>query len=327
MTLSPPASVVLVVTTTIDLTADRIVERLVQAGTPVFRLNTDRLPYASHLAYSVRPEGITLEEAGRVVHLSELRSFWYRRVRMPSRPPDAEEFANEYVFRESVNALRGALEILGQSLRSLGTPSSLERAELKVLQLHVAANLGFEVPRTLITSTADQIRHFVSNSDGHVVVKPVHSGYFRTSDEEFGIFTQRLNREDLARLEDALPCPIIVQEELPKKYDIRATIVGKSIYAAAIDSQSDPEASVDWRRTVRPDLPHHRHELPADISAKCIAMTNRMNIRFAAIDFVLTPDNRYVFLELNPNGEWLWIEDRLGYPISEDIVRYLADDR
>lgn len=246
---------------------------------------------------------------------------------MPSRPPDADEFANEYVFRESVNALRGALEIFGQSLRSLGTPASLERAELKVLQLHVAASLGFEVPRTLVASTPDQIRHFVSRSGGHVVAKPVHSGYFRTADEEFGIFTQRLSRGDLARLDDALPCPVIVQEEIPKKYDIRATIVGNNIYAAAIDSQSDPEASVDWRRTARPDLPHHRHELPADVSAKCIAMTNRMNIRFAATDLVLTPDNRYVFLELNPNGEWLWIEDRLEYPISENIVRYLADER
>ena len=80
---------------------------------------------------------------------------------------------------------------------------------------------------------------------------------------------------------------------------------------------------VDWRRTSRPDLPHHRHDLPSEVREKCVAIATAIGTGFAAIDLVRTPGGEYVFLESNPNGEWLWIEDLLGYPISDAIVRHL----
>jgi len=252
-----------------------------------------------------------------------LVSFWYRRIRMPAPPPEATDTTHEYVFREAVATLRGALEVLSARLRSFGSPCTLDRAESKVFQLDIAADLGFEIPNTVITSDPGELRRFAREHAGLLVAKPVHSGYLRTPDGDVGIFTQRLEVGDLVEIDRALPCPIIVQEEIPKAFDIRVTVVRDAVYATAIDSQSDPAAQVDWRRTSRPDLPHHRHELPPAVHSRCVEMAARQGTGFAAIDLVLTPDNRYVFLESNPNGEWLWIEDALGYPISDAIVRYL----
>ena len=321
---------VLIVSTTIDLAADRVVDKLLRRQVPVFRVNTDRLPYQSQISLARSASAgsrVVFHEAGRSMDAEILAAFWYRRIRMPPAPPEATDATHEYVFREAVATLRGALEVLSVGLRSFGSPCTLDRAESKVFQLDIAADLGFEIPNTVITSDPAELRRFASEHPRPLVAKPIHSGYLRTSDGDVGIFTQRVEIGDLVEIDNALPCPIIMQEEIPKVFDIRVTVVRDAVYATAIDSQSDPAAQVDWRRTSRPDLPHHRHELPRAMRSKCIEMAARQGTGFAAIDLVLTSDNRYVFLESNPNGEWLWIEDALGYPISDAIVRYLEEGR
>lgn len=317
---------VLLVTTTIDLATDRVVEKLIENGAAPVRINTDRLPYSAEVLFGHQPFRLEFREAGRTAALGSLVAFWYRRVRMPPPPPDTTDEANEYVFREAMAGLRGALEVLALTTRSFGSPSMLDRAESKVLQLHAAASLGFTVPRTLIATRTDKIRDFCAGLPS-IVGKPLHSGYLRLDDRELGIFTRRLSRDDLEALETALPCPMILQEEVPKAFDVRVTVVRDQVFAATIDSQLDPDAEVDWRRTSRSDLPHYRHELPADLASKCIAMARRFGTGFAALDLVLTPEGDYVFLESNPNGEWLWIEDTLGFPISDSIASYLAEGR
>lgn len=326
MTVSPAcAERVLLVTTTIDLAADRVVEQLVARGASPVRINTDRLPYQSDVLFSQHPFRLQFIEAGRKATFENIVSFWYRRVRMPPPPPEASAEASEYVFREAMAGLRGALEILAASMvRSFGSPGTLDRAESKVLQLHLAASLGFRVPRTLIASRADELREF---GVGPIIGKPLHSGYLHLGGRALGIFTRRLSPADLVSLDTALPCPMIFQDEVPKAFDIRVTVVRDRVFAAAIDSQSDPDAQVDWRRTSRPDLPHFRHELPEHVHASCVAMADALGTGFAAIDLVLTPQGDYVFLEANPNGEWLWIEDRLGFSISSCIASYLSEGR
>lgn len=121
--------------------------------------------------------------------------------------------------------------------------------------------------------------------------------------------------------------PAIYQELIPKRFDLRVTIVGHKIYAAAIDSQSDPAAALDWRQTDNPRLPHHPVTLPDEISDKLLRMMEALRLTFGAVDMVLTPDGEYVFLEVNPNGQWLWIDDTLGYGISHAVAEWLAGAR
>jgi glutathione synthase/RimK-type ligase-like ATP-grasp enzyme len=145
-----------------------------------------------------------------------------------------------------------------------------------------------------------------------------------TSDGDFGIFTQRVDDDMLAQLDESLPCPIILQEEIGKKYDIRVTVVGNRVFSSAIDSQADPAARVDWRRTVDPDLPHYRHALPFELTQQCLVLMSQLGLVYGTLDFVLGNDGQYTFLEVNPNGEWLWLEDKLDYPISDAIADWLV---
>jgi glutathione synthase/RimK-type ligase-like ATP-grasp enzyme len=118
-------------------------------------------------------------------------------------------------------------------------------------------------------------------------------------------------------------CPLILQQEIAKRYDVRVTVVGDQVFAATIDSQSNQDTEVDWRMTSTPDLPHSTYGLPPEVSKACVALTRSLGLRFGALDFVLDPAGQLWFLEINPNGQWAWIETRTGHPIAAAIVAEL----
>lgn len=126
-------------------------------------------------------------------------------------------------------------------------------------------------------------------------------------------------------------CPVrvgrllITQEEIKKQYDVRVTVVGSQLFATAILSQEHEETTVDWRKGSRPDLQHERIDLPREVEEKCFALMKRLNLRYGAIDLVCDLQGKLWFLEINPNGQWAWIENLTGYPIAAAIVDELED--
>lgn len=148
-------------------------------------------------------------------------------------------------------------------------------------------------------------------------------GYFDYGELQTSVYTSRINWEDLQDDDEIRIAPVIYQKHLKKKYDIRVTVVGEKVFSAAIDSQKIPSAVLDWRKTETENITHLDHQLPEDIEAKCIAFLKNLGLSYGAIDFVLTPENDYYFLEINPNGQWVWLEDRLGFSISDEIANWL----
>jgi glutathione synthase/RimK-type ligase-like ATP-grasp enzyme len=113
---------------------------------------------------------------------------------------------------------------------------------------------------------------------------------------------------------------MILQREITKRADVRVTVVGDRVFAAAISSQGSPETEVDWRRGGSGDLPYQAITLPDSLSALCVQLVNSLDLRFGAIDLVWDEDGVFWFLEVNPNGQWAWIETRTGHPITAAIV-------
>jgi hypothetical protein len=146
-------------------------------------------------------------------------------------------------------------------------PVAVHRAESKILQLLAAKRCNLSIPRTIITSDGTRARAFAARYDGPLIAKPLTSSRVRVAGAEQVIFTSLLpSRTDV--LDDLQFAPCIVQEQIQKRVDIRATVVGDRVFAVEIDSQSVPEAVVDWRAAGPQDLPHRMHELPGRNRAK-----------------------------------------------------------
>jgi MvdD-like protein with pre-ATP grasp domain/ribosomal protein S6-L-glutamate ligase RimK-like protein len=312
---------VLIVSTAVDTATDEVVKRLSGLAVPHFRINTEDYPFSGNLTLR-----LGVQEQGPWMQFGDSAflkpsSIWYRRMRISNAPEGMDPGIYEYCLRENRAALLGS--IMTSAPRWMSEPAAVWRAEHKPYQLALAEQAGLRIPKTVITNQPSEVdRAF--KTFGSLVVKPVRSGHVVHAGEERAIFTSRVLEEHLSAVDDAKWCPAIYQELIPKRFDIRVTIVGNTVFTAAIDSQSDPDARVDWRQTSNPQLPHRRMSLPDDLQRRLLGLMRQMDLQFAGIDLVLTPEGEYVFLEVNPSGQWLWLDDMLGFGISDAVTQWLS---
>lgn len=162
-------------------------------------------------------------------------------------------------------------------------------------------------------------RAFADDVGGRVVYKPLSAFNFATKGNESAVlFTSLIEPEDANDPRITLTAHLL-QEWVPKQHDLRLTAVGDDLFAVIIDVQGSERGMVDWRADYR----SHRYvptDVPDDVRRGVNAMLARLGLAFGALDFAVTPEGRWTFLEINPNGQWGWIEAALDLGISGAIA-------
>jgi glutathione synthase/RimK-type ligase-like ATP-grasp enzyme len=315
---------ILVVSTAVDRATDLVVADIESRGVACTRINTEDFPFGSWLSAdfeSDAPPTLRYQSGDRLWE-GRPTSIWYRRVRSAPRPADVNAGVYDFCLRESRAALVGG--VLAMDSRIMSDPAAAWRAEHKPFQLRAAQNSGFRIPRTLISNDPDQIRATYREFGGQMIVKPVRTGYVDLGEEQRAIYTSRVLKEHLEHLDEARFSPSIYQPLIAKRCDVRVTYVGGRLFIAEIDSQTDPAAHIDWRRTSNPQLPHHRAVLPEPIERSVLRLMEDLQLQFGAIDLIRTPGGEYIFLEVNPSGQWLWLDDILDFGITSAVGDWLV---
>lgn len=309
----------LVVTNKRDLTSDFIILELRRRGLPYLRLNTEEIPKA---IFQCTPSAAGLwkfDLLGASFDLSKVKAAYFRRPGVPEPLSQIRETERSYCTQEWHATLQSLYWAIGE--RWLNAPHLIALAENKIYQLMLAKDLGFKVPDTLVSNEPAAIKDFFSN--GQVIGKPLRNAVVKGGVRDRVLFTTRVSIDEDTDEISIRACPIILQREIRKKFDVRVTVVGEQVFAATIDSQSCPATEVDWRRMSEAGLEHEIYQLPKVIADRCIELTRKLGLRFGAIDFVLDAEDQLWFLEINPNGQWGWIETRTGHPIAAAIVSEL----
>ncbi|MGH9049403.1 MAG: ATP-dependent carboxylate-amine ligase, partial [Acidimicrobiia bacterium] len=210
--------------------------------------------------------------------------------------------------------------------RWVNPPDAVMLATDKLGQLRQAAAAGWPVPETLVTNDPDQARSFVGSHPAGVVAKAVRRLTFERDGTRYLAWTRRLRDEDAAVLDAVRAAPCMLQAYVPKRIEVRVTVVGERIFAAELHSQDVAEARDDFRRAIAriPILPH---ALPGDVAARSRAVVEALGLVSAAIDIAVTPDGEYVFLEVNAPGSWAFVQERTELPISAAVADLLLGHR
>lgn len=315
---------VLIITNKLDLSADEIVTHLQKMGTKVFRLNTEDLCSVidAELHITESRFEVKFNSSLRSISLSEVGSAFYRRPKQVEAIGVADEVSRAFVKSETstfLNWLWQALDCFWVS-----KPSHIRRAESKIDQLKIAPRFGLAVPKTLITNNPDAVRKFYGACGGRIINKVLAKGMVEKEGRVLGIYTRPVEMKHLDMLDSVKLAPCVFQELIEKMFEVRVTIVGKRVFATEIHSQRSQRTKDDWRRYDLENTPHKEHTLPSAIESSCLSLTRHYGLAFAAIDMVVTPQGKYVFLEVNPNGQWLWLEKLTDQPISEAIAQMLV---
>ena len=304
----------------------RVAEAIARKGGHTIRFDTDRYPTDVRLtAYygNAGDERLTLTNEDGEFDLREVTAIWHRRLSFGVQLP-AE--LDSQLRHASIGEARAAAHGMLASLKCFRMDHlrDIRHAENKQLQLQVARELGLDTPRTLTTNDPIAARAFAKSCEGGIVTKMLSSFAIYDEGKELVVFTNPVKPEDLVDLSGLSLCPATFQELLPKSLEIRVTVVGHRVMSASVDSQVSARAAHDWRRDgLRMIQDWRAYQLPSEVEEKLLRLMDYFSLNYGAIDIILTPDGRHIFLELNPCGEFFWLEHTPGLPISDAIADVL----
>lgn len=313
---------VLIISTEVDIATDEVEQELKKRNVPVVRFNSEQFPFEASLSFSV--------DNGSHAQLTlngyrNFRSIWYRRIRPPSCPAQMDKGHFAFSEKESRFALLGGILALSSEIPILNNPSAVWAAEHKLYQLAVAKQLGLRIPESITGNVPSEAMSFFEKHKPNVIAKPVRTGYLEDANGPKAIYTSRVENSHMSQINRLAVSPVTFQNLINKQSDIRVTIIGQKVYCAEILSQTDQDASIDWRRTSNPELPHKHHKLPEALQQQLLQFMQRLNLEYGAIDLVLDDAGTYYFLEVNPGGQWLWLDRILDLGITQCIADWLSN--
>jgi glutathione synthase/RimK-type ligase-like ATP-grasp enzyme len=320
--------VILILTGPDDVHADSVSQWLSDQGEIVGRFDPGTFPRQSSLTYSLsRRVGreTILRWDSHTLNLDTVEAIWYRRPNVPS-PADAvaDPVARQVVTEESSGFLNDLWEAL--DARWLPGPPPVLQRWGKLAQLQLATSIGFEVPDTLVTNSPQDLLEFYRAHAGRIVSKRLAGSIVSGPDSPYCRYTEPVSTSDIIHVESVALSPVMSQEYVEKRLELRITVVGHEVFAAEIHSQETNRTKHDWRRYDHGKTRYLPHSLPPAIHSRCLRIIQAMGLSFGALDMVVTPDGRYVFLEVNSNGQYLWVELLTGLPITASVARWLAGD-
>ncbi|MBD2043787.1 MvdC family ATP-grasp ribosomal peptide maturase [Microcoleus sp. FACHB-672] len=320
--MSLSRNIVLLLTHSGDFfTIDRVAEAIAQRGAQPFRLDTDQFPMDLQLSAQISSEGLhhRLHYQDKSISTEQVRSVWMRRLWEPKLSPELSPQYQYACRRESRAALLGFLDSLSE-VRWVDDLRRISAAENKLRQLRIARNAGLHIPRTLVTNDPQEARDFFQQLKGKMVAKLLTPLSASMEGSAFFLYTSEVKEADLADAESLRYSPMVFQEQIPKLRELRVIFVAGKLFAGALDASRYSATTMDWRSAKPGECVWEPAEIPIQIADCLNTFMAEFGLLFGAFDFIQTPDNEYIFLEVNATGEWGMLERDLNLPISEAIA-------
>jgi hypothetical protein len=310
-----------------DVTADFFEAFLKRAGIPSLRINTDQL---GRYAYRFRLDSGVPSGRCRVEQtefdFDAISAIYYRRPTLPELDIDDPGW-RVWAQNEYRKAWGGILAGLTER-KWVNDPLAISRASYKPEQIMRAARSGLMVPDTLITNSPSEAEVFCRTHAWDVIAKPIGHGEIRgdVPQEDQVVYTNLLRADGSDSLNLVANCPTLFQVHVHKEYDLRITVVGNRCFPVALHSQERNASQVDCRRDNMQDMRYSVVDLPISLTSQLVGLVRSYDLYFGAIDLVKGVDGRYWFLELNPAGQWAWLEQKVDVPISNAIAECLLEE-
>lgn len=307
---------VLVLTCEEDVTADLVIKRLVEQGTPVMRVDPENFPgrvdltarsdagggWAGHLA----------TEHHRI-ELADIRSIWRRR---PGDPGHLATSHREWIALESEHAFYGILRALDAPW--MNHPDAINRSRYKAWQLRLADRVGFKTPTTLLANVPGAAEEFAASAP--LIVKSVSGRH----PENPPLTMSTCAVPEGADFSGVAASATCLQQQIDKVADLRLTVVGEQMFPCFISTK---DHTLDWRFLPVEECTWSIESIPDYIRVGVVEYMEAAGLAYAAFDFAVDADGTFWFLEANVNGQFGFVEIATGAPISQAIADWLTDPR
>ena len=308
-------------------TIDIVMKRLAELGKDVVRLNSDQFSELLSFGYKINSTETIVEinYNGRKFTSQDVEAVWYRKL-WGIAIPDELDHSFRAIYRQEYTTMRN---LFFESISHVPWMNVMDTdhkvGENKFEQLNQAQKSGLVIPESLFANSQQEVKDFFhSVCNGRMIAK-LHGALSRSMSGNTPMFpTTLIQKEDLENL-DTLPyCPMIFQRQIEKMYELRIAYVDGTFFAGKINATESIIGKTDWRIANDLQSTWEEYALPEKVCDSLRTMMKNMELFFGVIDMIRDIQGEYVFLEVNPQGEWGMIQRDLGYPIGETIAEKLV---
>jgi len=308
---------VLIISNKFDFTTDYVVIALRELKISYVRINRDEFfNYSIKLLLEKEELHVDIDGELFVISNETLSSIYYRAptfIRSLDISEDPEKQLYKFQWASFIRNL-----IIFENACWINNPVTIYRAENKLYQLKIAKQIGFKIPYTVVSNNG---RLPNIKRKAKYAIKTLDPGVLKINDKNAFIYTNIVNGNELKE-SDLRLAPMIIQEYLSPKIDIRVTVIGNKVFSVNI-LRDGKNIDGDWRRIKKEELEYIPIKLPDNITLACINLVKKLGLIFGAIDLALA-NGEYYFLEINPTGEWGWLVNSVNFPIHKEIAYVLA---
>nr|WP_128797403.1 hypothetical protein [Corallococcus coralloides] len=310
---------ILILTHSSDATADFLCSRLTRENVSYLRLDTDTL--ASSVSLDFGRGEISLLGNGFRLTPNQINCLWLRRPqRIRITAEDSAEAA--HCSSEWGEALEGFLSQVDKE-KWINYPAHNASASHKIEQLIRARTFGLSPPETLVTQDNDAARSFVEKHGGTAVIKPLSGGYIeRTSSRnDTQIYSSRVYTYQFDDPHLLARCPTLLQAEVPKSSDVRIVAIDDRLTAVElVRNDISGKQILDIRRDSMQGVSYRPISIPIQTADALQQLLRSYKLRFAAIDFAISDSGSWVFFEINPGGQWAWLDQVGASDLAGDLM-------
>lgn len=324
-------SQLLIVSSKSDVHADAVIRELAESIVEPIRLNTEDFTQYSCYQFiwdesgNCYDQAITFQDSLKVV--KELKVIWWRKPQeYRSHPQIKDEWAVKY-SQDETKALLLSLPGLYPNAKWINNYYDLRLPSQRINQIPLAKKLGLLVPSTLVTNQYDAALKFLNNYPD-CIIKPMNYSGFQHNDTQYACYTRSIDIVTLDTFRESIHlAPVFLQRRIPKKAEYRVTLIGDKSFVCRIETNhlNDPDAALDWRIIEPEKLNHIPDCLPELYIKKLHQMLETLGLHFGAFDIIRDYNDALYLIELNPNGQWYWIEILTGMPMARAMANLIEE--
>ncbi|MDR2836513.1 MAG: grasp-with-spasm system ATP-grasp peptide maturase [Bacteroidales bacterium] len=319
---------ILIISESTDITTSIVVNWLNYYSTPFLRIN-DFYNLKFHYQINNKTKQLYILKQNKKYCINDINVVWFRRFKVNSDIKFGKntkhsliEDINRFVIQEKQSIL-SLLTIELANKYWLNHPS--QGRVNKQLQLQVANLVGLNIPATLITNSKKELISFKKKYKS-IITKPIQeAATFVINKYSVTTFTREVLDEEIATMPEYF-MPIQVQNKINKDFEIRTFFLDGKCFSMAMFTQSDVKTQIDFRN-YNFDNPARRvpYKLPLDIENKLAKFMEIMKINCGSFDLIKTKDEKYIFLEVNPVGQFGMTSFPCNYNLEKEVALHLIN--
>lgn len=324
---------ILILTDEDDITSRIVMEWIVYFGktvvciTPKTNITLQKISidYEKSISFQlIKNNSVTID-------IDKIESFWYRRGEITLAKPDIKDLT-DIGIRNEINThlnfeTKSILELvysLFQGKKSLG--NIFNRSINKLLVLDFAKNAGLIIPETKIITSKDELIDFRKKHINIITKSIQDSLYFKIDTEYYCNYTETITNDFIANCSETF-FPTLIQEQIDKLYELRVFYIDGEMYSMAIFSQNDIQTQVDFRKYNK-TYPNRTvpYNLPKNLESKIITFMKSVNLNTGSLDIIVSKKYEYIFLEVNPVGQFGMVSYPCNYYLEKKVAEYLCNN-